>query len=229
MRPAFSVVALGLTIGVACDGSIAIELPGVAPLAFAFPLAEPELFGQVLGVDHDPNVYEGVWRVNCADYEGRAFPWCYDEHDGVDYLLEAAFEGMAAGSTDIWAAFEGTVIDTEDGHYDLCHGDVETGEVDCDGFERTANSVIVEHTTGYRTLYWHLQKDSVSVAVGDWVEAGDVLGRVGSSGNSTTPHLHFEVQDASGESIDPYAGPESHDESWWCDQGDSEGLPGYCG
>ena len=212
-----------------CDAtSLDLEMPLDAPLSFALPLAEPELFGQVLAIDHDPQVYDGIWRVNCRDYDGRSFPWCYDEHDGVDYLLESGFEAMDAGSTEIWAAADGVVVDTEDGNYDRCHGDVETGEVDCDGYEQRSNFVTLEHSTGHRTLYWHMQKDSVAVSVGDWVEQGAVLGRVGSSGTSTTPHLHFELQDADGMSLDPYAGPESHDDSWWCVQGESEGLPGYC-
>jgi murein DD-endopeptidase MepM/ murein hydrolase activator NlpD len=41
----------------------------------------------------------------------------------------------------------------------------------------------------------HLQKGSVFVQPGDVVKAGNVLGRVGNSGNCTEPHLHLHVQD----------------------------------
>lgn len=51
--------------------------------------------------------------------------------------------------------------------------------------------VIIEHANGYETLYAHLMKASVSE--GQWVNQGDVIGREGSSGNSTGPHLHFEI------------------------------------
>ncbi|WP_328996783.1 M23 family metallopeptidase [Kribbella sp. NBC_01245] len=51
--------------------------------------------------------------------------------------------------------------------------------------------VKVRHTDGTVTSYSHM--NSFSVSVGDLVYAGDKLGEVGSSGNSTGPHLHFEV------------------------------------
>lgn len=60
--------------------------------------------------------------------------------------------------------------------------------------------VEVEHGYGYRTRYGHLS--SVAVKVGDVVSDGDLLGRVGSSGRSTGPHLHFEVQ-RYGKGMDP--------------------------
>jgi hypothetical protein len=52
--------------------------------------------------------------------------------------------------------------------------------------------VIVDHGGGLATLYGHLQ--SVVVHDGDAVDAGDLLGLAGSTGNSTGPHLHFEVR-----------------------------------
>lgn len=53
------------------------------------------------------------------------------------------------------------------------------------------NTVVVEHANGIRTRYAHLS--SVQVEVGTRVDGGTVVGRVGSSGRSTGPHLHFEV------------------------------------
>lgn len=49
----------------------------------------------------------------------------------------------------------------------------------------------VEHDYGYKTAYGHLS--SIAVSVGEYVEKGQLIGRVGSSGYSTGPHLHFEV------------------------------------
>lgn len=53
---------------------------------------------------------------------------------------------------------------------------------------------------GYYTLYGHLS--SVLVKEGQWVEKGEAIGRVGSTGRSTGPHLHFEVW-LEGETVNP--------------------------
>lgn len=194
-------------------------------LAFRFPLLEVELFEQLVGVDHDPAVYdpESIYAAICTSYDGRTFPWCYDEHDGSDYLLEGGFDTMDAGSATIVAAAPGVVVEVEDGHYDRCHAD--TTGIDCDGHDGVANRVIVEHEGGWRTLYWHMMQDSAAVEVGEEVQCGTPLGKVGSSGYSSTPHLHFELQDAEGLSIDPYAGAYSQPETWWVEQGGPEALP----
>jgi murein DD-endopeptidase MepM/ murein hydrolase activator NlpD len=52
--------------------------------------------------------------------------------------------------------------------------------------------VIVDHGGGISTLYGHL--DSTGLTSGDRVAAGQQVGRMGSSGMSTGPHLHFEVR-----------------------------------
>ncbi len=200
------------------------EVPRGA-LSFRFPLVERELFIQVTGVDHDPEVHEwGPESLLCTNYLGEGFPGCYDEHDGSDFLLDGGFDQMDNGSATIVAAYDGVVVDTEDGHYDRCHGTLDG--VDCDGYPKEANYVIVEHEGGFRTRYWHMKTDSVAVAVGDDVVCGDALGIVGSSGNSSMPHLHFEVEDADGIVFDPYAGPWSQAETWWVEQGDPDSMPG---
>jgi murein DD-endopeptidase MepM/ murein hydrolase activator NlpD len=194
-------------------------------LALRFPLVERELFEQLVGVDHDPDVYgEGAAGIQCTSYDGRAFPWCYDEHDGSDYLLLGGFDTMDAGSATIVAAAPGVVVETVDGNYDRCSATVEG--VDCDGYPMVGNAVIVEHAGGWRTLYWHLMNGSVAVEPGETVACSDMLGLVGSSGYSSMPHLHFELESPDGATIDPYAGPYSQPETWWVDQGDAEGLPG---
>lgn len=55
------------------------------------------------------------------------------------------------------------------------------------------NMVLINHGDGYKTRYAHMVKGSIKVSVGDYVEAGQTIGKVGSTGNSSGPHLHFEV------------------------------------
>lgn len=63
---------------------------------------------------------------------------------------------------------------------------------DWDGKHSYGNHVVVDHGGGYWTLYAHLSR--ISIADGQTVKAGDKLGDVGSTGNSTGPHLHFEIR-----------------------------------
>ena len=86
-------------------------------------------------------------------------------HAGVDI-------GARYGS-EIWAAQAGTVITANwYGGYGKC--------------------VMVMHDNGYTTVYGHMS--SIAVYTGQTVAQGQVLGYVGSTGNSTGPHLHFEIR-----------------------------------
>ncbi|MET8288706.1 M23 family metallopeptidase [Streptomyces sp. NPDC005132] len=66
---------------------------------------------------------------------------------------------------------------------------------------------------GYRTILtlddgtelWFCHQSSISVSVGQKVGTGDVIGRVGATGNVTGPHLHLEVHPGGGDAIDPMA------------------------
>lgn len=62
------------------------------------------------------------------------------------------------------------------------------------------NYVVVDHGNGYTSLYGHLQK--ATVKQGDTVSAGQQVGVIGSTGNSSGPHLHLRVH-KNGQSIDP--------------------------
>jgi murein DD-endopeptidase MepM/ murein hydrolase activator NlpD len=60
--------------------------------------------------------------------------------------------------------------------------------------------VILRHNDEWVSRYFHLSK--VDVRSGQTVEAGQIIGRVGSTGRSTGPHLHFEVR-KKGQPVDP--------------------------
>ena len=59
---------------------------------------------------------------------------------------------------------------------------------------------MIDHGNGYKTLYGHLSV--ISVSKGQTVSQGNTIGQVGSTGNSTGPHLHLEVY-KNGSRIDP--------------------------
>ncbi len=60
--------------------------------------------------------------------------------------------------------------------------------------------VVIDHNIDYLTLYAHL--GTITVQEGQIVGKGQLLGTVGSTGNSTGPHLHFEIRDF-GQRVDP--------------------------
>lgn len=64
----------------------------------------------------------------------------------------------------------------------------------------SGNSIVLEHLPGLYSIYYHLS--TLSVDEGDYVENGEILGNVGSSGLATGPHLHWEVR-VSGVAVNP--------------------------
>jgi murein DD-endopeptidase MepM/ murein hydrolase activator NlpD len=64
-----------------------------------------------------------------------------------------------------------------------------------------ANTVILDHGNGCFSQYLHLKKGSAQVAEGDIVQGGQPLALSGNTGFSSTPHLHFQVQTATGQSV----------------------------
>jgi murein DD-endopeptidase MepM/ murein hydrolase activator NlpD len=64
------------------------------------------------------------------------------------------------------------------------------------------NTVIIDHGGGVWTLYGHIKNNGILVKKGDTVKRGQKIALVGSTGNSTGPHLHFEVRKNS-EPVDP--------------------------
>ena len=57
------------------------------------------------------------------------------------------------------------------------------------------NFVVIRHAGGEHSYYAHLKQGSVRVKAGDTVKRGQPIGQVGHTGNSTEPHLHFQLTD----------------------------------
>ena len=104
-------------------------------------------------------------------------------HPGVDI-------GNVRGTT-ILAAADGVVSE-------VVTGCVE-GRASCGG--GYGNHVEIEHSNGTMTRYGHLSKTSVKM--GQNVSQGDKIGEMGSTGNSTGSHLHFEIRNSSGSTMRP--------------------------
>jgi murein DD-endopeptidase MepM/ murein hydrolase activator NlpD len=97
----------------------------------------------------------------------RVYNFAYDSfHTGVDF-------GVCAQNLNIYAASPGVVVFT--------------GPLVIRG-----NATIIDHGWGVYSGYWH--QSGINVALGDRVDAGQIIGTIGTTGRSTGPHLHWEIR-----------------------------------
>lgn len=141
-------------------------------------------------VDRDPA--GGVRDYRCGTLT-------YDGHNGVDFRLPT-LAAQEAG-VDVLAAAAGTVLRVRDG--------VEDVSVKARGRESVAgaecgNGLAIGHGGGWETQYCHMARGSLAVKPGDRVAAGDRIGRIGLSGLTEYPHLHFTLR-KDGRVMDPFA------------------------
>ena len=120
------------------------------------------------------------------------------DHQGTDICIGPYWWKMMNDmKVRVIAAAPGQIVTNNDGNPDT----------NCVMGPSNANSITIQHADGTRAFYFHMKEGSVtSKVVGDYVTTGEYLGYVASSGSSTAPHLHFEVQDSSGNVIDPWVG-----------------------
>ena len=69
-------------------------------------------------------------------------------------------------------------------------------------YNSEGNYVIIEHKNGYVTKYFHLKKDTIKVLTGEEVKEGQIIAEMGTTGNSTGYHLHFQIE-YNGNPLDP--------------------------
>ncbi|QSB15212.1 M23 family metallopeptidase [Natronosporangium hydrolyticum] len=177
-------LAVLVTVGVAATALVLAMavVPGFGPRTLLNPVIEA--FGGVTCDDQRcPPDAPWVWPVDApvtSEFRSESRP----DHHGIDIAADPG--------TPIFAASAG-VVSIADCQASL-HG--EPYSCDQDGSWEVRGCgwyVKVLHADRVATLYCHLLEQP-EVEVGDAVETGDLLGYVGSSGNSSGPHLHFEVQ-----------------------------------
>ena len=126
-------------------------------------------------------IKENRWILPVSGYHitntfGVAASYYASTHTGLDFAC--------ASGTQIHAIANGVISDLR---YDGSYGNMTVMTLD-DGTE-----IWFAHQTGYAS----------GLSVGDEVSQGDVIGYVGSTGNSTGPHLHIEVRPGGGDPVDP--------------------------
>ena len=145
--------------------------------------------------------FEGLWWAgNAPNTElGNHHPASPAQRHAFDFVVwrdGATYRGDGRANADYWAWKQpvvspaaGTVVSTQDGVADNRPG------VTTDPTAPAGNHLVIDLGNGEYAVLAHFLKGSLRVAKGDRVEAGQVLGLTGSSGNSSEPHLHFHVQD----------------------------------
>lgn len=116
--------------------------------------------------------------------ENRVINGQQDVHTGMDIAVYADY-----GVVNVIAAQSGKVILAKDSPD--CPSNTEV--VPCNG-SGYGNYVKIEDASGVVIIYAHMHQGTITVKEGDYVEQGQVIGKVGSSGKSTGAHLHFEVR-----------------------------------
>jgi len=112
--------------------------------------------------------------------------------DGIAYENNGdANEDWFGWDAQVIAVADGVVASTFDG---MATNDmVDPGELPSTVPEGGGNQVIIDHGNGQFSAYLHMQAGSLEVQEGDIVERGQLLGRLGNSGHSSAPHLHFQL------------------------------------
>jgi murein DD-endopeptidase MepM/ murein hydrolase activator NlpD len=147
-------------------------------------------------VDHDPRI-GFVQDYTCGQ---RTYDLASGyNHAGTDYYLwPFPWLMMDAGTVRIVAAAPGVIANKADGNFDRNCAIAST---------TNPNFVSILQDDGLTAIYLHMKSGSVTtLPVGTRVGTGDYLGTVGSSGQSSGPHLHFELRDSNNVVVDPRHG-----------------------
>lgn len=150
-------------------------VPSASPVVTPTPTPSPQPVANPVKLEHD--VLDNVDK-DCI----YLFPVPNSSEITQEYSAEhKAIDIAASSGSPVYAAEDGTVsyVQIWDGSYDTT------------GMMSYGHMVEVRHADGNTTLYAHLSE--INVQQGEKVVRGQRIGRVGSTGNATGPHLHFEV------------------------------------
>jgi murein DD-endopeptidase MepM/ murein hydrolase activator NlpD len=164
----------------------------------------------------------GTWYVACAPSLQSHHRWSVSQEFALDLdstgANSRAYAGQGAKLTDydaygkdVMAAADGVVVEAREGAQESDGNLQQPGESKAahearwqaqqnalleKGYrELFGNYVVIRHGDGEFSTYEHLRAGSVKVKKGDAVRRGQAIGQLGHSGNSTSPHLHFQVTD----------------------------------
>lgn len=127
----------------------------------------------------DDNTF--VWPVPACTLVSENYT---ESSEGIEIACEGDDVEILAVKSGVVTKVESRVCKHESKIQDVCSSD------------GRGNNIIIKHQNGMSSYYQHLKYDSVKVKEGDVVEAGQVIGYMGSSGRSIKQHLFFQLRDS---------------------------------
>lgn len=143
-----------------------------------------------------------------VDWERKGWP-SYRVHWLRYLLFGVPLNKYYCWGQEIYAPCDGVIVKAEDGYKErprahlfsdlfIAFKSVHVFNAKRDNVQSVAgNYIIMKCGNGVFAGFVHLKKDSINVGVGQKVKKGDLLGNIGHSGNSFSPHLHFQLMDSS--------------------------------
>ena len=158
-----------------------------APAAETLPRFQVPVVCDIGSVCFIQNYFDRDSGPAFQDYTGGTLT--YDGHKGVDIRvpnLAVMREGV-----EVVAAADGTVRNIRNNMPDINMRNIDPEKIK----DREAgNAVAIQHGGGWESQYSHLKRGSVIVKPGEQVKAGQVIGKIGLSGATEFPHVHFSVR-----------------------------------
>jgi murein DD-endopeptidase MepM/ murein hydrolase activator NlpD len=198
--------AVGLPLDVEADTAVEVSVDGEA---LAIDVLAHQYSEQRLTVENKEYVSPGQETLDRIGRERKEIDAALNGFRDIDVdepALAAPVDGRQSSSFGLRRFFNDQPRSPHKG-MDIAAGEGTPIEAPADGvvvatgdYFFNGNTVIVDHGQGLVTMYCHLS--AIDVAVGDNIDRGEVLGKVGATGRVTGPHLHFGTY-LGGTAVDP--------------------------
>ncbi|MCL2170556.1 MAG: M23 family metallopeptidase [Defluviitaleaceae bacterium] len=159
-----------------------------------------------------PNSYilpfSGSWTVvnGGADKEISHSWGIYPQRYALDFIMtdddgnyfqgdKTALDSYFCYGADIIAPADGVIVKSVAHHPD---SRVDGEKAHCDANDILGNHLIIDHGGGEFSLIGHLAPNSLTATAGEWVQQGQIIAKCGNSGNTSMPHIHFQLQAGKG-------------------------------